>query len=91
MKSRRPSTVFPDSRFDDEFQCFCCDEWRPFWFFNHCSQFKLECPDDIDWVRDEMGQIWACKSCFTRSNVYTSASKNPELFPVFLNNGAELD
>lgn len=83
MKNRRPSADRPDVRFEDEFECFKCGNWRSCWWYNYCSDFNIQSPEDIEKLRDNMGHMLACHDCFQHSNVRTWAEKAPKLFPNF--------
>lgn len=83
MKTRRKSTRFPNTPYEDEFECFLCGDWRPFWWYSYHNDVTLAGPDDIASVRDEMGHMWACHSCFKRSSLHACAHDTPKLFPDF--------
>lgn len=85
MKARRPSERFPNNRWEDEFECFVCGDWMPFWYYNYHPSLHLESPDDVDAMRDECGHMWACKTCFKNSSVCANAQTDPDKFRVFLN------
>ena len=81
MKDRRPSDKFPHRRWEDEFECFKCGDWLPFWFYNYHPSLKLEGPDDVDEMRDGCGHMWTCSYCFKKSHLCLSAKTDPDKFP----------
>ena len=89
MKTRRPSPTSPNKRREDEFECFVCGHWVPFWYYNYHPDMRLKSPDDVDVIRDRCGHIWACKMCFRNSSMCTNATSNPSTFAVFLSTGED--